>query len=81
MVDINLARDGESQAIVIAVPVARGRGTSTARDDVGAVTLQHCFTCIAGSTDGDPVVEQVAVVGWAVALDFDFQLREVGTGC
>lgn len=81
MVDINRTGVGESQAIVVAVPGARSRGARTARDDVGAVALQHCLARVAGAADGDPVVEQVAVVGRAVALGFDSQLGQVGTGC
>lgn len=81
MVDIDQAGIGESQAVVIAVPGTRSRGTGTAGNDVAAVTLQHRLAGIAGSADGDPVVEQVAVVSGAVALSFDFQLREVGTCC
>ena len=79
MVNIKLARDRERQAIVITVPRARSRSAGAARNDVAAIALQDGLSGIASAADSDPVVEQIAVVGRAVTLGFDGQLRQVGS--
>lgn len=75
MVNIHLARNGERQAIVIAVPRAGSRRASAVCHDVAAVTLQNGFSGVASAADGDPVVEEVAVVRGRVVLGFDGELR------
>ena len=75
MVNVKLARDRERQAIVVAVPRARGRGASAARHDIAAVTLQNCLSGVASAADCDPVLEQIAVIRRAVALGLDGKLR------
>lgn len=77
MVNIEIARNRKRHAIIVTVPRARSRSTSAASHNVAAVALQHGLSGIASATNGDPVVEQIAVVCGAVALGFDGQLRQI----
>lgn len=80
MVNVKLARHGESLAVVVAVPVARSSSAGAVLLDVGTVTLQDSLAGIAAAADGNPVVEKVTVVSRAVALSLDGQLGEVRAG-
>lgn len=80
MIDIEVTRNRDRVAVVIAVPRPRSRSASTARHDITAVTLQHGFPRVARSRDSDPVLEEIAVVGWAVVLGFNSELGEVCAG-
>lgn len=74
MIDIDVASSGPCSSIIIAKPSARRGSASTARLHIGAVALQHSFARVASTADGDPVLELIAVVGWAVVLGFDGEL-------
>jgi hypothetical protein len=71
VVDIHIRRGGPSGAVEGAVPPP-GRGGAAAVDyDAGAVPLEDLLAGVAGTGDGDPVGEQVPVVGRVVRLGGD----------
>lgn len=75
MIDVKIARVGESLAIVITVPRA---GSSAGSPDVAAIATQNFVAYVAAAAGGLPAGEEVAVVRRAVALGLDGQLGEVG---
>lgn len=68
MIDVKIARVGESLAIVITVPRA---GSSAGAPDVAAIAPQDFVAHVAAAAGGLPAGEEVAVVRRAVALGLD----------
>jgi hypothetical protein len=81
MIDIHISSSTPSLAIVIRIPRARRSSTSRGRHHTSAIAFEYCFARVAFAADGDPVFEEIAVVGWRVGLWGDFDGGEVLDCC
>ena len=81
MVDIDIAGVSPSGSVVVTIPSPALGGAVAASDYIRAVPAESIFARVAISTDGDPVLEGVAVAGRAVRLGCDGEFGEVGLCC
>lgn len=80
MVNIDIAGSSPGSTVVRADPGSAGGSAGRVGDDVGAVTLEDSLARVAAARDGDPVREQVTLVGVRVGPGTNSQTSKLGLG-
>lgn len=78
MVNIDVRRSGPRRTVVVAVPGTGSRLACVVCGDTRAVASQNVFSGVAVAFDGDPGLEVVSFVRWAVRLGLNGDLAQIG---
>lgn len=81
MIDVQIRSCGPRLAIIVGIPRSRSGGAGRGSLHVGAIALEHGFARVAFAGNGDPVLEEVAVVGRAVGFGGYFDGGQVLDCC